>query len=227
MYTYNNNLWYAILVVLAFSFLAQWLVNSTYKKYSKIKAAKGLTAEQVAEKILAYHKVQIPIKQTAGQLTDNYDPRTRTLNLSSGVYGADSIAAYGIAAHEAGHAIQHARAFLPLQLRNNFWPVANFGSNLGPWLFILGLFLQFDLLIDAGIIFFAFAVLFSLITLPVELDASRRAVLALSGGRLLTAGELTGAKKVLSAAALTYLAATLMAILEMLRFLALRNSRRN
>ena len=223
---YETTLWLAVLVVLGLSFLAQWLVKSTYKKYSKVQAQKGLSAEEVAEQILAYHGVHIPIQRVAGELTDHYDPRKKILALSQGVHGSASIAAYGIAAHEAGHAIQHAKAFAPLSLRNAIFPAANFGSNFGPWLFIAGLFLQIEPLLNIGIIFFGFAMIFSVITLPVELDASRRAIEALSGRKLLTAQELPGAKKVLSAAALTYLAATLMAIIQMLRFLAMRNSRR-
>ncbi|MDR2430791.1 MAG: zinc metallopeptidase [Candidatus Margulisbacteria bacterium] len=224
---YTEILWFAVLAVFALSLLAQWLVGSTYRRYAKIAARKGLPAEEIAAEIMAYYGVHIPVKQIAGELTDNYDPRAKQLNLSQGVYGSSSIAAYGIAAHEAGHAIQHAKSFMPLLWRNSIFPAANFGSNLGPWLFIAGLFFGITPLIDLGLIFFAFAVAFSFITLPVELDASRRAVAALKNRRLLAATELPGAQKVLGAAALTYLAATLMAVLQMLRFIALRNSRRN
>jgi len=222
----ENVLWLAILVVLGLSLLAQWLVHSTYNRYAKIQAKKGLSAEEAAKQILAYYGVHIPIKPVAGTLTDHYDPRNKTLALSQGVYGSSSIAAYGIAAHEAGHAIQHAKAFTPLMLRNSIFPAANFGSNFGPWLFIAGLFFAYEPLLTIGLIFFGFSVFFSVITLPVEFDASRRAIEALSGQRLLSATELSGAKKVLTAAALTYVAAAAMAVLQMLRFLAMRNSRR-
>lgn len=223
---YESFLYLAILVVFVLSLLAQWMVKATYNRYSKIQAKKGLPAEEIAERIMAYHNVHIPIQRVAGTLSDHYDPRKKMLGLSHGVYGSSSVAAYGIAAHEAGHAIQHAKAFAPLALRNAIFPAANFGSNFGPWLFIAGLFFAYEPLLTIGLIFFGFAVLFSVITLPVELDASRRAIQALSGQKILSAPELSGAKKVLSAAALTYVAATAMAILQMLRFLAMRNSRR-
>lgn len=222
----ENFLYLAVFVVFGLSLLAQWVVKATYNRYSKVQAKKGLTADEVAGQIMAYHGVHIPIERVAGTLTDHYDPRKKALGLSQGVYGSTSIAAYGIAAHEAGHAIQHAKAFMPLTLRNGIFPAANFGSNFGPWLFIAGFLFGFPPLVDIGLIFFGFAVLFSVITLPVELDASRRAVAALSGQKMLSTPELSGAKKVLSAAALTYVAATAMAILQMLRFLAMRNSRR-
>jgi Zn-dependent membrane protease YugP len=228
MFYYGNDPFFILIIItLGLSLLAQWKVNSTYKRYAQVAAARGLTAEQVAGQILSHYGVNIPINPVGGNLTDHYDPKKRTLNLSQGVYGSQSIAAYGIAAHEAGHAIQHAKAYSPLLFRNWFYPAAALGSNLGPWLFIIGLFVALPLLIDAGIVFFAFAVIFSVVTLPVEFDASRRAIAALRSDAYLSTQELSGAKKVLDAAALTYVAATLMAVLQFARFLFLRNSRRN
>ncbi|MDR2429111.1 MAG: zinc metallopeptidase [Candidatus Margulisbacteria bacterium] len=228
MYYFGNDPFFLLIIVtLGLSLLAQWKVQSTYARYAKVAAARGLAAEEVARQILSHYGVSIPIQQVAGNLTDHYDPRRKTLNLSSGVYGSRSIAAYGIAAHEAGHAIQHAKAYSPLMFRNWFYPVAALGSNLGPWLFIIGIFAGVAQLIDLGIIFFAAAVIFSIVTLPVEFDASRRAISALRSDAYLSTTELRGAKNVLDAAALTYVAATLMAVLQFVRLLFLRNSRRN
>jgi hypothetical protein len=226
MYFYNDPFMPLIFIALIFSFWAQWRVRSTYRKYSDEQAASGMSAAQLAKKILDSEGLSdIPVELAQGELTDHYDPREKVLRLSSGVYNSKSIAAYGIAAHEAGHAIQHSRLFAPLMLRNNFFPVANFGSNLGPILFFLGIIFSFPALMDIGIMFFALAVFFSLITLPVEFDASRRALYVLADGKYLKEKEISGARNVLNAAALTYLAATLMAVLQLARLLLLRNSR--
>ncbi len=215
-----------IILALIFSFWAQWKVKSTYEHYSKVQAQSGLSAAEVARKILdQYGLKEVPVKQIAGELSDNYDPRSKELNLSAGVYNSSSIAALGIAAHEAGHAIQHARVYLPLKARNAIFPVANIGSNLAIPFFFLGLFLSLPPLMTIGIWFFVFAVVFSVITLPVEFNASSRAINILEENNFLTADDLLGARKVLSAAAMTYLAATLMALLQLLRMLFLRNSR--
>ena len=228
MYYFGSDPFFLLIIVtLWLSLLAQWKVQSTYARYARVDAARGLTAEEVARQILSHYGVSIPIQAVAGNLTDHYDPRRKTRNLSSGVYGARSIAAYGIAAHEAGHAIQHAKTYSPLMFRNWFYPAAALGSNLGPWLFIIGIFVGAAQLIDLGIIFFAAAVIFSIVTLPVEFDASRRAIAALRSDAYLSTAELRGAKNVLDAAALTYVAATLMAVLQFARLLFLRNSRRN
>ncbi|MDR1452497.1 MAG: zinc metallopeptidase [Candidatus Margulisbacteria bacterium] len=228
MYYFGSDpFFFLIIVTLGLSLLAQWKVQSTYARYAKVAAGRGLTAEEVAGQILSHYGVNIPIQAVAGNLTDHYDPKKRTLNLSSGVYGARSIAAYGIAAHEAGHAIQHAKTYSPLMFRNWFYPAAALGSNLGPWLFIIGLFVGVAQLVDLGIVFFAAAVIFSIVTLPVEFDASRRAIAALRSEAYLSATELRGAKNVLDAAALTYVAATLMAVLQFARLLFMRNNRRN
>lgn len=216
-----------IILALVFSFWAQWKVKSTYARYSKVPAQSGLSAADVARKILDQHGLkEVPVKQIAGELTDNYDPRTKELNLSAGVYNSSSIAALGIAAHEAGHAIQHTSVYLPLKVRNAIFPAANLGSNLAIPFFFVGLLLSFPPLMTLGIWFFVFAVAFSVVTLPVEFNASSRAINILEEHNFLTAGDLLGARKVLSAAAMTYLAASLMALLQLLRLLFLRNSSR-
>lgn len=226
MYYTNDYFMPLILCALVFSFWAQWRVKSAYAKYSKINAKKGFSGAEVAAEILKFSAIKnVSVHKIPGEITDNYDPRKRELNLSSGIYDSGSLAAYGIAAHEAGHAIQHNRAYWPLVFRNSFFPAANLGSNLAVPLFFAGIFFSFPLLMDLGIVFFSFAVAFSIITLPVEFDASRRAVAVLKQNKFLSASELTGAKEVLSAAALTYVAATAMAFLQLLRLLALRNSR--
>lgn len=214
-----------IFITLGFSFWAQWKVKANYQKFSTVAASYGLTAGALAKKLLEKNGLKIPVKAISGELTDNYDPVKKELNLSEGVYGSSSIAAYGIAAHEVGHALQHAKAFAPLMLRNTIYPVANLGSNLAMPLFFIGIFLSLPMFMDLGIIFFAGAVFFSVITLPVEFDASKRALLALNDGGYLNSNELPAARKVLDAAALTYLAATLMAVLQLIRLLVLRNSR--
>ncbi len=215
-----------IFVALGFSLWAQWKVHSNYKKFSAVTASYGITAGELARKILNNNSLSaIPVNAIAGELSDNYDPLKKELNLSAGVYSSTSIAAYGIAAHEVGHALQHAKAFAPLMLRNMFYPIANIGSGLAIPLFFAGMIFSFPLFMDMGILFFAAAVFFSIITLPVEFDASHRALVALGDSGYLNTNELPLARKVLGAAALTYLAATLMAVLQLIRLLVLRNSR--
>lgn len=215
-----------IFIALGFALWAQWQVKSTFEKYSAIEAKEKIAAAEVARRILDRNGLKnIPIERAAGELTDNYDPRKKTLNLSSKVYDSFSISAYGIAAHEAGHALQHSKAFKPLIFRNNFYPVASFGSNLAIPLFFIGILFSLPGLMDAGIILFSLAVIFSVITLPIEFNASKRALVALQENGILTTEELPGAKSVLSAAALTYVAATTMAVLQLLRLLFLRNQR--
>lgn len=215
-----------IILALIFSFWAQWKVKSTYERYSKVQSQSGFSAAEVARKILDKYGLKgVPVKKIPGELSDNYDPRSKELNLSAGVYNSSSVAAIGIAAHEAGHAIQHTRIYLPLKVRNAIFPAANLGANLAIPFFFLGLLLSLPPLMTIGIWFFIFAVAFSVITLPVEFNASTRAINILEENNFLTADDLLGARKVLSAAAMTYLAATLMALLQLLRLLFLRNSR--
>ncbi len=227
-----------VIPALLFAMWAQYKVKSTYAKYSKVGVRSGLTGADVAQLILDEEKIPISnqpenfpgnvacgITAIGGSLTDHYDPRTRMLNLSQDVYYGKSIAALGIAAHEVGHAIQHARLYGPLALRNIIYPVCGIGSSLAFPLFIVGLFVRSGVIMQVAIALYTFAVFFTLLTLPVEFNASRRALRALSGGGHLTTDELTGARKVLSAAALTYVAAAAMATLQLVRMLML--SRRN
>jgi Zn-dependent membrane protease YugP len=205
---------------------AQWKVKSTYAKYSEVRCSRGYTGAQVARYILDDYRLQkIEVVPTPGELTDNYDPRSGKLNLSESVYNSNSVAAVGVAAHEAGHAIQDAKAYVPLKLRNGLVPVTSLGTTLAFPLFLLGLFAGLPVFMDIGIILFALAVVFSIVTLPVEFNASRRALRVLSDGNFLTAQELPLARSVLDAAALTYVAATAMAILNLVRLLILRSQR--
>jgi Zn-dependent membrane protease YugP len=218
-----------LLPALVFALIAQARVKSTYARYAKVAAASGLTAADVARSLLQSGGAgDVAVEKVAGQLTDHYDPRKRVLRLSEGVHDSRSLAALGIAAHEAGHALQHHDHYAPLMLRNGFFPVANIGSTLAIPLFFIGLLTSRQgpsILMDIGILLFAGAVVFSLVTLPVEFNASRRAVALLGGRGFLSPDEVGGARKVLSAAALTYVAATAMAVMQLVRLLLIRNSR--
>lgn len=213
--------WWLIIPSVVLSLWAQVKVMSTFSKYKKVETAKHITGADAAREILrAYNVTDVPVEEVPGDLTDHYDPKQKVLRLSRDVFRGATIAALGVAAHEVGHAIQHAKGYAPLMLRNTMYPVAALGTNLGPILVIIGFVLGFmKPLILLGIILFTFAVIFTVITLPVEFDASKRAIKLLEGGKMLSGEELTGAKKVLSAAALTYVAAALTAILTLVRFI--------
>ncbi|MFW6128954.1 MAG: zinc metallopeptidase [Candidatus Aminicenantaceae bacterium] len=204
-------------------------VKSTYRKYSKKTANSRLTGASVVKHILSQKSISsVRIEKSKGQMTDHYDPRKKALRLSDGVYNSSSLAALGIAAHETGHALQHSTGYFPLQIRNAIYPVANFGSSLAFPLFFIGFIFSQEgpsILMDIGILLFSGAVVFSLLTLPVEFNASYRAMALLREGRYLNENELQGAKKVLSAAALTYVASIAMAIMQLVRLLILRGSR--
>lgn len=220
--------WTFILLIPAFllSLYAQWKTSSTFKRYSKVDSLRGLKAEEAAKQILNGAGIyDVRIEPVAGQLTDHYDPRDKVLRLSESVYESSSIAAIGVAAHESGHAIQHARSYTPLILRNKIVPVVNISSNLAIPLFIAGFFFAFKPLLQVGIVFFAGVVLFHLVTLPVEFDASARAIRILSDGYYLETSEVKGVRKVLTAAGMTYVAAALMSLLNLLRLLLLAQSR--
>ncbi|MBI2951863.1 zinc metallopeptidase [bacterium] len=215
-----------ILPALALALWAQFRVKSTFSKYSEVLSRRGMSGAQVANAILERNHLDVSVEPIEGSLTDHYDPRDRTLRLSEDVYGSRSIAALGVAAHEAGHAIQHAHHYLPLQLRSNLVPVANFGSTLAMPLFLVGLFLPAaSFLMDIGILLFTFAVVFALVTLPVEYNASSRALQVLSQHGYLAPDEIEPARKVLNAAAWTYVASAAMAILQLVRLLILRGQR--
>lgn len=214
-----------LLPALILAIYAQYKVRSTYAKYLHVPVQRRITAERAAEAILREAAVSgVKIERTDRTLGDHYDPRTKALRLSAP--GSSSVAAVGVAAHEAGHAIQHAHGYAPLALRSTIVPVASFGSQLAFPLFFVGLFLQSGVLINVGILLFAAAVFFTLVTLPVEFNASRRAVAALSAGGIVTREELGGVKQVLNAAALTYVAAAAMAALQLLSMLMVANRRR-
>lgn len=207
---------------------AQMKISGTYGKYSRVRSVSGLNGADVARMILNENGLyDVKIEQVAGNLTDHYDPRSQVVRLSSGVYSNSSLAALAVAAHETGHAVQHADGYVPLKLRSAFVPVATFGSQAGPFLILLGFFLPWmPFLLTLGIYAFAFAVLFQLVTLPVEFNASSRALAFLEKSSVLRGNEeLTGAKKMLSAAALTYVAAALTAILTLLRFVWIAQGR--
>lgn len=215
--------WTLILLIPAFllGLYAQYRVRSTFNRYSQVPSSRGLTGAQAARMVLDSAGLSgVDIDVGGRTLSDHYDPRSRRLSLSPAVGQSNSLAALGVAAHEAGHALQHAQGYPAFRLRSAIVPVANLGSNLGIILFFVGLvFFRDGLLMNIGIVLFAGAVLFTLVTLPVEFNASRRAIVQLENRSILVGDELKGAKKVLSAAALTYVAAALMAILQLLRLI--------
>ena len=195
---------------------AQSKIKRSYKKYSQVPSARGVTGAQAARVVLDANGMEsVTIERTAGNLTDHYDPRSKVLRLSEGVYNSRSIAALGIAAHEAGHAAQDAQSYMPFNLRSKLVPMANLGSQLLWPMLIVGLFLHIPIVAQIGVWLFMFAVMFHLVTLPVELNASSRALAMLSDNGLLVQEEMTGAKKVLTAAAMTYVAALAVAILNL------------
>ncbi|HEX3031165.1 MAG TPA: zinc metallopeptidase [Bacillota bacterium] len=219
-------LWYIsellILPAIFFALYAQFKVKSTFKKQSKVRAASGISGAQVARGLLDSQGLSgVPVETTPGSLSDHYDPRTRVLRLSPEVYHGNSVAALGVAAHEVGHAIQHKVNYGPINLRNSIFPVANLGSNLAIPLILLGMFLRYQNLILFGIIAFTFAVVFQVVTLPVEFNASGRALALLESNGYVTGQEVRATKSVLDAAALTYVAATLVSLFQLLRFILL------
>lgn len=220
--------YYLVLVVptLLLSLFAQFFVKSTFAKYSRIHCSRNITGTDAAALLLRAHGISdVKIEGISGSLTDHYDPGSKVLRLSRPVYAQPSLAAVGVAAHETGHAIQHAVHYGPLVLRSTLVPVANIGSSFGPILAIAGIFFSLPFLVNLGIILFGGAVLFYVITLPVEFNASARAVAMLKSNNILTPDELTGVKKVLTAAALTYVASALTAIMNLVRLVLI--SRKN
>ncbi|HAR35956.1 MAG TPA: peptidase [Acidobacteria bacterium] len=228
MFYFDYTFW-LLIPALIFAFYAQSRVKSTFSRYSQVSSASRLTAAQAVAEILRYSPAsEVSLERVPGHLTDHYDPRKKVLRLSDSVYNSTSIAALGVAAHEAGHAIQHAQKYSFLMLRNAFYPIASIGSNLAFPLFFIGLIFSGGgtrILMDVGILLFSAAVLFTVITLPVEFDASRRALAILRERGFLNAAELNGARAVLKAAAMTYVASTAMAALQLLRMIILRQSR--
>ena len=228
-YYYLSNYYYMILVLpmIILSMIASAKVNSSFKKYSKVLSHRGLTGAQAAFEILRHYGItDVKIERVSGNLTDHYDPRTNVIRLSDNVYNLTSVAAIGVACHEAGHAAQYAQNYAPIKIRNTVLPVANLGSKLGIPLAILGFFLGFTSLAYAGVIFFSFAVLFQLITLPVEFNASKRAIQVIGDADILSEEEKVGARKVLTAAAMTYVASLAVSIASLLRLILTVNRRR-
>ena len=219
-----------VLIGAAICMIASANVKSTYNRYSTVRSASGMTGAQVAERILRMAGItDVRVGHVAGNLTDHYNPASKVLNLSDTVYNSTSVAAIGVAAQECGHAIQHAKGYAPLSLRNMFVPVANFGSAIAWPVILIGVFINSEssqLIINAGIFLFSFAVIFQLITLPVEFNASQRALTILAQQGILGQQELSHTKKVLGAAALTYVAGAAAAILQLLRVILLFGGRR-
>jgi Zn-dependent membrane protease YugP len=226
MFPYFDSTLLLVLPALLFAGWAQLRVKLTFERYSRIRTRQGVTADQVARMLLdRFGLTSVPINRVGGQLTDHYDPRAKSLSLSDSVYGSSSIAAIGVAAHEVGHAIQNSTDYAPLEIRNGIVPVVGIASSMAIPLFFFGLILRGPVLMDLGIFLFLGVVIFHLVTLPVEFNASSRAMAVLAQTGALGSDELQGARKVLNAAAWTYIAATLMAVLQLVRLLALRNSR--
>ena len=226
-----DSTYFLVLIGVVISLVASAKVKSAYAEYAKVRSIGGVTADEVAQRILYENGIRdVSIEQVAGELTDHYDPRGKVLRLSESVYNSTSVAAIGVAAHECGHAIQHAKGYTPIRVRNAIVSVANIGARLSWPMILLGLILGSSgsqALITIGIWMFAASVLFQLVTLPVEFNASNRAVACLSGMGILQEHELAGAKKVLRAAALTYVAAAAAAILQLIRLILLFGKKRD
>ena len=230
MYPYFFDPTYILVLIGAIlSLIASAKVNSTFNKFSKVRSASGMTGKEAAEKILYANGItDVTVEPIGGKLSDHYDPRNKVLRLSETVYGCKSVAAIGVAAHECGHALQHHEEYGPLKLRSTLVPVANIGSRLGIPIVILGVLLSYNyVLIQIGIWVFALAVLFQIVTLPVEFNASRRAIDMVDRLGILGMQETNMTKKVLSAAAMTYVAAAATSILQLLRLVILFGRRRD
>lgn len=225
---YYYDYYYLIFVVpaLLISLWAQFKVSSTFNRYNNVFSRRGYTAAQIARTILDANGLQnVRIERVAGKLTDHYDPRANVIRLSDSVYDSTSVAAIGVAAHESGHAVQYAVGYSPIKLRNAVIPLTNIGSTLSMPLLLLGLIFSFRPLVIGGILLFALVALFQLITLPVEFNASNRALQILQTGNYLSDEELVGARKTLSAAAMTYVAALLVSLMQLLRLILLYGRR--
>lgn len=217
-----------IIIGVIICLIASARVRTTFSKYAGVRSMSGMTGAQAAERILAHAGIyDVQIRHISGSLNDHYDPRNKTLSLSDSVYGSSSVAAVGVAAHECGHAIQHAKNYAPLRIRSALVPVANFGSTLAWPLILIGIIFSGPILIKVGIIFFCFAVLFQLVTLPVEFNASGRALRLLERTGILGDTELRQTRRVLGAAAMTYVASAAAIILQLLRLLILFGGNRD
>ena len=227
--------WTSVVLVLPCILLSLWAssnVNSTFKKYSKQFSRRGITGADAAQRVLRANGVTgVRIDRVSGNLTDHFDPKANVIRLSDSVYGSTSTAAIGVACHEAGHAVQYAQDYAPIKLRAAIIPITNFGSRIAMPLILMGIVFGSlgyfsDVLVYLGIAAFGFSLLFQLVTLPVEFNASRRAVAAISSAEILTEEEQRGARKTLKAAALTYVAATAVALAQLVRLIAIFGGRR-
>ena len=229
-YMFYDPTYFWVLIGVILSLVASARVKSTFNRYSQMRNSRGMTGAQAAEQVLHGAGIyDVRIEHVRGNLTDHYDPRNKVLRLSDSVYGQTSVAAVGVAAHECGHAIQHAKGYAPLRFRNVLVPVANFGAKIAWPLILIGLLINSEsswLLMQAGIIAFSLAVLFQVVTLPVEFNASSRAIRVLADRGIMFGEEIVAAKKVLSAAALTYVAGAASSILQLLRLIILTGGRR-
>ena len=229
-YYYWDPTYILVVIGAVICMIASARVKGTFNKYSQLRSMSGMNGAQVAQRVLQAAGIyDVQVRHVSGSLTDHYDPRTKTVNLSDPVYNATSVAALGVAAHECGHAIQHAKSYAPLSIRSALVPIANFGSMLAWPVILIGLFFNTrssGLIIDIGILLFSAAVLFQLVTLPVEFDASRRALVMLRTQGILADDELKYTRRVLTSAALTYVASAAAAILQLLRIILITNGRR-
>lgn len=229
-YYYWDPTYILVVIGAVICMIASARVKGTFNKYSQLRSMSGMNGAQVAQRVLQAAGIyDVQVRHVSGSLTDHYDPRTKTVNLSDPVYNATSVAALGVAAHECGHAIQHAKSYAPLSIRSALVPIANFGSMLAWPVILIGLLFNTRssvLIIDIGILLFSAAVLFQLVTLPVEFDASRRALVMLRTQGILADDELRYTRRVLKSAALTYVASAAAAILQLLRIILITNGRR-
>lgn len=229
-YYYWDPTYILVMIGAVICMIASARVKGTFNKYSQLRSMSGMNGAQVAQRVLQAAGIyDVQVRHVSGSLTDHYDPRTKTVNLSDPVYNATSVAALGVAAHECGHAIQHAKSYAPLSIRSALVPIANFGSMLAWPVILIGLLFNTrssGLIIDIGILLFSAAVLFQLVTLPVEFDASRRALVMLRTQGILADDELRYTRRVLKSAALTYVASAAAAILQLLRIILITNGRR-
>lgn len=229
-YYYWDPTYILVVIGAVICMIASARVKGTFNKYSQLRSMSGMNGAQVAQRVLQAAGIyDVQVRHVSGSLTDHYDPRTKTVNLSDPVYNATSVAALGVAAHECGHAIQHAKSYAPLSIRSALVPIANFGSMLAWPVILIGLLFKTrssGLIIDIGILLFSAAVLFQLVTLPVEFDASRRALVMLRTQGILADDELRYTRRVLKSAALTYVASAAAAILQLLRIILITNGRR-
>ena len=229
-YYYWDPTYILVVIGAVICMIASARVKGTFNKYSQLRSMSGMNGAQVAQRVLQAAGIyDVQVRHESGSLTDHYDPRTKTVNLSDPVYNATSVAALGVAAHECGHAIQHAKSYAPLSIRSALVPIANFGSMLAWPVILIGLLFNTrssGLIIDIGILLFSAAVLFQLVTLPVEFDASRRALVMLRTQGILADDELRYTRRVLKSAALTYVASAAAAILQLLRIILITNGRR-